>query len=53
MTHALKEKTGPAPGKGATPNVFIARCGVETKTAEGMTVWESDVTCGDCHARGR
>lgn len=50
MIHALKEKSGPAPKKGVTPNMFIARCGVEEKFPNSMTAWESIVDCEACLA---
>lgn len=46
--HALKEKSGPNPKAGVSPNRYIARCGEEVIDPDGMTAWESEVTCPDC-----
>lgn len=51
MIHALKEKSGPSPAKGVTPNRYIAACGAESVTIDGMSGWWSDVDCPDCLVR--
>lgn len=54
--HILREKTGPNPGKGKTPDRHIAWCGLELRdmgaisAGDRMSAWTSECTCLPCLA---